>query len=105
MRSVVGRFGITGAAQTLKIKVTLLIVASVMAAAICGYVDVDTPRVIAAQHLSDGLKSRVCFAEIAENHPSMLLLGTPFECVHASNPGCVSSPDVPLISRLGQCGA
>ena len=35
----------------------------------------------AVQHLSDGLKSRVCFAEIAENHPSMLLLGVLPTCL------------------------
>lgn len=42
----VGRFGITGSAQTLKIK-----------------------------HLSDGLKSRVVFSWLAERRPHMLLLG------------------------------
>jgi ATP-binding cassette subfamily F protein 2 len=44
----VGRFGITGAAQTLKIK-----------------------------HLSDGLKSRLVFSWLAERKPHMLLLDEP----------------------------
>lgn len=44
----VGRFGITGSAQTLKIK-----------------------------HLSDGLKSRVVFSWLAERKPHMLLLDEP----------------------------
>jgi hypothetical protein len=45
MRSQIGRFGITGAAQTLAIK-----------------------------HLSDGLKSRVVFAWLAYRNPHLLLL-------------------------------
>jgi ATPase subunit of ABC transporter with duplicated ATPase domains len=53
MRSVIGRFGITGPAQTLAIK-----------------------------HLSDGLKSRVVFAWLAEKMPHMLLL------VRAREPAC-----------------
>eukprot|EP00877_Chromochloris_zofingiensis_P003806 jgi/Chrzof1/13426/Cz07g32170.t1 len=48
MRSVVGRFGITGPTQTLPIK-----------------------------HLSDGLKSRVVFAWLAHRKPHMLLLDEP----------------------------
>lgn len=46
MRSQIGRFGITGPAQTLEIR-----------------------------HLSDGLKSRVVFAWLAYKSPHMLLLG------------------------------
>lgn len=45
VRSMIGRFGVTGAAQTLAIK-----------------------------HLSDGLKSRVVFSWLAQKTPHMLLL-------------------------------
>lgn len=48
MRSVVGRFGITGKNQTMQIK-----------------------------KLSDGLKSRIVFAWLAEKKPHMMLLDEP----------------------------
>ncbi len=86
IRSMVGRFGISGAAQTMKIK-----------------------------HLSDGQRARICFAWIAESRPNLIFLDEPTNALDPETIDalavalnkfeggvCVVSHDIRLISQVAK---